>query len=221
MLSWGIWGPTEQRHVMVEPTGVGLLGRPEARLREARAALAGKAPVRFHADDDLSVHVAALDLSLRYQMEPWPWTQDPPAATAYPRLPTDTDELLLAYLEIVGLHPQDCYGVATTIREQQSGRVLPGEPVRGDAAGFVTLVHRDDDDYEAGRRRFAEWCELAVGIRLVDERETVEAFVRWGNRALKLKNMDTMGIGAFRDHKVGQHQDVNFYPYCAGPKPRP
>ena len=220
VLSWGVWGPAEQRHVMVEPTGVGLLGRPEARLGEARSALARSAPTRFEADDDLSVHVAALDLSLRYQLEPWPWTQDPPTATAYPWLPGDTDELLLAYLEIVGLHPQDCYGVATTIREQQSGRVLPGDAVRGDAAGLVTVVHRDDDDYEAGRRRFAEWCQLEVGCQLVDEREPVEAFVRWGVRAMKLKNIDTMGLGTYREHKVGQSMDVDFYPYCAGPRPR-
>ena len=179
------------------------------------------APTRFGADDDLSVHVAGLDLSLRYQFEPWPWTQAPPAATAYPSLPGDTDELLLAYLEIVGVAPQDCYGVATTVREQQSGRVLPGEPVRGDAAGFVTVVHLDDDDYEAGRRRFADWCQLEVGGQLVDEREPVEAFVRWGVRAMKLKNIDTMGLGTYREHKVGQSMDVDFYPYCAGPRPRP
>ena len=108
-----------------------------------------------------------------------------------------------------------------SIREQQSGRVLPGDPVRGDAAGIVAVVHRDDDGYESGRRRFAEWCELEVGCRLVDERETVEALVRWGNRALKLKTIDTMGLGAFRDNKVGQAQDTSFYHYCAGPRPRP
>lgn len=220
-LEWGLFGMAPQRHVMVEPAGIELIGRPEARLREARAALARSAPTRFRADDDLSVHVAALDLSVAFQVEPWPWTQGRPPTTRYPGVPADTDELLLAYLEIVGVGPADCFGVSTTVRDQQAGRVLPGDTVRGDAAGLATVVHFDHDDFAEGRRRFAAWCDDVVGAVLVDRRQPVDAIDRWGVRALKLKNLDTMGLGTYREHDVGQEMDTAFYLYSAGPKPTP
>jgi hypothetical protein len=165
--------------------------------------------------------VVVLDASLRALLDGVDWTGTAPAATAYPSLPLDAEELLLAYIEIVGIHPQDCYGVATSIREQQTARVPPGEPTRGDAASVATLVHRDHDSYEDGRARFAEWCALEVGTRLVDEREAVDGVQRWGAKAVKLKNLDTLGLGDYRQHGVGDAVDTAFYPYCAGPAPRP
>lgn len=220
VLSWGAFGPPGQRSVMVEPTGVRVLGRADAGLRAGRAALVGAAPVRsLAADADGPVRVAVLDPSLRPLLEPYPWTAPPPVVTTHPDLPVDADELLVAYLEIVGIDPGDTYGVALTVREQQSATVAADAGDRGDAASLVTVVHRDREAYAEGRERFARWSAEAVGTTLVDQREPVDAVQRWGNRALKVKNVDTMGLGTFRDQGVGQAQDVAFYPYCAGPRP--
>jgi hypothetical protein len=223
ILDWGVFGPPNQRSVMVEPSGLRLLGRNDAGLREARSALARAAPVRFTASDSdgLPVRVEVLDASLRPLLETRPWTSSSPT-TAYGDLPYDADELLTAYLAIVGVDPGDCYGVSTSIREQQSGMVTSGsDPERGDAASIATIVYRDRDAYEDGRERFAVWGRDECGTAFVDQREAVDAIQRWGNRALKVKNIDTMGLGTFRDHKVGQAQDQAFYPYCAGPRPTP
>lgn len=223
VLDWGVFGPPGQRSVMVEPSGVQLLGRNDAGLREARSELARHAPLRSKADDadDLSVRVEVLDPSLRTVCETHPWTGPPPAETAYPDLPADADELLIAYLGIVGVDPGDCYGVSTSIRDQQSAPVVSGDPDRASVASLVTVVYRDRDAYEDGRARFARWSADETGTTFVDEREAVGGIERWGNRALKGKNLDTMGLGTFRDQNVSQSQDVQFYPYCAGPRPRP
>ncbi|QYG93330.1 hypothetical protein HC251_13450 [Iamia sp. SCSIO 61187] len=225
VLDWGVFGPPQQRSVMVEPSGVQVLGRNDAGLREARSTLARGAPLRCLAAeaDDLPIRVEVLDPSLRSLIEPHPWTGSPPELTAYPDLPVDADELLRAYLEIVGVDPGDCYGVSTSIREQQSAPVVPsaGDTERGDAASLVTLVYRDRDAYEDGRERFAVWSRDETGTVFVDEREAVDSVQRWGNRALKVKNVDTIGLGTFREHNVGQEMDVQLYPYCAGPRPTP
>lgn len=223
VLDWGVFGPPQQRSVMVEPTGLWVLGRADAGLRDARAALAGAAPLRCSPDDveDLPVRVEVLDAALRAVSESRAWTDDPGRDTAYPDLPLDADELLTAYLEIVGVDPIDCYGVSTSVHQQQSAPVVVGDPERATVASVATVVYRDRDAYEDGRERFARWSREEAGTTFVDEREAVAALERWGNRALKAKNLDTMGLGTFRDQDVGQGQDVQFYPYCAGPTPRP
>jgi len=202
---------------------VRVLGRADAGLRDARAALARSAPLRCLAAeaDGWPVRVEVLDPTLRTVTERHPWTEPPPEATAYPDLPADADELLTAYLEIVGVDPGDCYGATTSIRDQQSAPVLAGDPERASAASVVTLVYRDRDVYAEGRARFARWSAEETGTTFVDEREAVDGIERWGNRALKVKNVDTMGLGTFREHGVGQAQDMAFYPYCAGPRPSP
>lgn len=225
VLDWGVFGPPQQRSVMVEPSGLRVLGRADAGLRDARAALAAAAPLRCSPDDveDLPVRVEVLDAALRAVSDGRPWTDDPAVGeTAYPDLPRDAEELLTAYLEIVGIDPGDCYGVSTSVHQQQSAPVLPtaGEPERATVASVATIVYRDRAAYEDGREAFARWSREETGTTFVDEREAVGAVERWGNRALKAKNLDTMGLGTFREQNMSQGQDVQFYPYCAGPRPR-
>ncbi len=223
ILDWGLVGPPEPRSVKVEPQGLHVLGRADAGLRAAREGLARAAPLRCRAEDveELPVRVEVLDASLRPLLDGRPWTDRPPTTT-HPDLPYDAEELLVAYLGIVGVDPGDCYGVSLSIRDQQSATVRGGgDPERGDAATIATLVYRDRDAYEDGRERFARWSAEETGTTFVDEREPLDAIQRWGNRALKVKNVDTLGLDTFREHQVGQAQDMAFYPYCAGPRPRP
>ena len=93
---------------------------------------------------------------------------------AFPYLPLTPQELLRAYLEIVGVAPQDSYGVQVTydkqldlmgrtstsshVRKTTGGDELPcadGKPrVRMHGGAHVVLTYRDSPAYAEGRRRW-------------------------------------------------------------------
>ncbi len=114
-----------------------------------------------------------------------------PVPSPFPNLPSTPQELLRAYLEIVGVRPVDCYAVEVTEDEarniqgvSQKGFVTistnrgdeqpcaDGKPRRRLTAGScAVLVYRDHPDYAEGRARWSAYerdvllTALSHGIR--------------------------------------------------------
>jgi hypothetical protein len=221
VLEWGLYGPAGQRAMGVWPLGVRVLARSDAGTAAARSAMAKAAPVRYHAGDDLSVRVDLLDAGVMAFAPQRPWTDPPPTMTEYPRLPVDAEELLLAYLEIVGVVPVDCYGVSISVVEQQYAPVQAPTTDRASAASSVAIVLRDRDAYEHGRERFEDWLEQQVQFDLRVLRKGVDGIERWGNRAVKVGVFHQVGLGTYRDLGFGKGLDGDTYQYCAGERPVP
>jgi hypothetical protein len=124
--------------------------------------------------------------------------QRPYLPSPFPYLPLTPQELLRAYLEIVGVAPQDSYGAQVTydlpldlmarsstsshVRKTTGGDELPcadGKArVRMHGGAHVVLVYRDSPAYASGRERFAAYeaevlqADLSRGI---DPRRPVPA----------------------------------------------
>lgn len=110
----------------------------------------------------------------------------PPRVPApLPHLPSTPQELLLAYLEVVGLQPQDCYAASPTRTTESPGLgdlgpagvsrgwKLPKQPcadgqerVRLNAAEHVLVAYRDAPQYAAGRDRWAAYEREVLHARL-------------------------------------------------------
>lgn len=121
-----------------------------------------------------------------------PRPQRPPEAPSpFPYLPSSGQEVLTAYLEIVGVRPADCYAAQVTIdRFRECGEVrnrtdgqlsmatlkltdaveLPcadGTPRRRLHAGTrVVIAYRDSPAYADGRRRWADYQRDVLFARL-------------------------------------------------------
>lgn len=114
-----------------------------------------------------------------------PWRYGPPRTPApLPHLPSGWQELMTAYLEIVGVHPGDCYGAQVTrsrdgdladlsfasFRKNFSRPKLPcadGTPrQRMQAAEHVVIAYRDRAEYAAGRERWQAYQHDVLGARL-------------------------------------------------------
>jgi hypothetical protein len=114
-----------------------------------------------------------------------PWRWGPPRVPSpLPHLPSSPQELLTAYLEVVGVHSADCYGVQVTrgreggvadlslasIRKNFERPELPcadGVPrMRFQTAEQVVLAYRDRDEYRAGRERWAAYQRDVLRARL-------------------------------------------------------
>ena len=106
----------------------------------------------------------------------------PHLPSRFPYLPLTPQELLRAYLGIVGVAPQDSYGVQVTydrrrdlmdrsstsshVRKTTGGDELPcadGKPrVRMHGGAHVVLTYRDSPVYAEGRRRWAAYEEAVL-----------------------------------------------------------
>jgi len=106
----------------------------------------------------------------------------PPVPSPFPYLPSTPQELLRAYLEVVGIQPQDCYSAQATVdraRALQQGGLMttnlgPKQPVadgkermRSHGCEQVVVVYRDAPAYAAGRERWTayEADVLLAGLR--------------------------------------------------------
>ena len=105
----------------------------------------------------------------------------PPAPSPFPYLPATPQELLRSYLEVVGLHPSDCYSAQATVDRPfpliQGGffstNVGPKQPcadgkerMRTHGCEEVVVVYRDRPEYVAGRERWAAYASDVLQARL-------------------------------------------------------
>jgi len=105
----------------------------------------------------------------------------PPAPSPFPYLPATPQELLRSYLEIVGLHPSDCYSAQATVDHPfplvQGGffstNVGPKQPcadgqdrMRTRGCEEVVVVYRDRPEYVAGRERWGAYAADVLQARL-------------------------------------------------------
>jgi hypothetical protein len=120
-----------------------------------------------------------------------------PAPSPFPYLPSTPQELLQAYLEVVGVQPHDCYSAQATVnrpRELTQGGVMttnlgPKQPcadgkarMRSHGCSLVVVVYRDAPAYAEGRERWARY-----------EREVLQAGLRKGIAARPvISNLDDM-----------------------------
>src|SRR3954453_6612714 len=92
-----------------------------------------------------------------------------------PHLPTDAQELLSAYVEVVGLRPEDCYGVQLT--RGREGVVadlslaslrqnFSADKSRFHATEHVVLAYRDSEALREGRARWSAYQRDVLRARL-------------------------------------------------------
>ena len=112
--------------------------------------------------------------------------QRPPLPSPFAYLPLTPQELLRAYLEIVGIDPADAYSAQVThdrsfdlmgrtstsshVRRTGGGPDLPcadGKPRKRMAGGHhIVVVYRDKPEYLVGRARFDAYAETELQVHL-------------------------------------------------------
>ena len=111
----------------------------------------------------------------------------PPVPSPFPYLPATPQELLRAYLEVVGVQPSDCYSAQATVAppaRARAGRLAetnlgPKQPcadgeerMRTRGCEHVVIVYRDRPEYVEGRTRWAAYqadvlqADLSKGLGL-------------------------------------------------------
>ncbi|MEV4421936.1 hypothetical protein AB0L40_18420 [Patulibacter sp. NPDC049589] len=141
-------------------------------------AAAPLAPLR--ADD---VHLEVLNWSAVADAQHPRIHHPPPVPSPFPYLPGTPEELLRAYLEVVGVRATDCYAAQATVdrpRELRQGGLLttntgPEQPcadgrgrMRTHGAEQVVIAYRDAPAYAAGRER---WLAYQRDVLLADLRK--------------------------------------------------
>ncbi|KRB78327.1 hypothetical protein ASE01_03350 [Nocardioides sp. Root190] len=181
--------------IVLHPAGmaVGAVGR----MRAAR-------PLALAPRED--VHVAVLNwLEIRKVVMPRT-DRRPVVPSPFPYLPSTPQELLQAYLAIVGLRPRDCYSAQVT--QDQPGNILGGtahvtttsaekEPAadgemrkRFRGGSRVVVAYRDAPEYAEGRARWAAYerdvlqAQLWVGTAVRAPLDAQSAFDRGALGAL-------------------------------------
>lgn len=130
-------------------------------------------------DGVAGTHVEVMNWgAVRRAVHPRP-QKGPETPSPFPYLPSTPQELLLAYLDVVGLRPQDCYGAEVTIDETTAygpktstdGESLSADDLRGGGylefgcadgkprtrlhgGTLVVLSYRDRPEYAEGRERW-------------------------------------------------------------------
>src|SRR3954451_5386470 len=143
-----------------------LAAAQEQLLAEAPLALATAPP--FHVEILDWESVAAWVAPSRYT--------PPRTPSPLPHLPSRWEELTDAYLEVVGVRSEDCYGVQATRAGTKSDLAdLSLASFRSNASGghelihaaeLVVIVYRDRAEYEAGRTRWRAYQDEAPRARL-------------------------------------------------------
>jgi hypothetical protein len=174
--------------------GVLLLTRPSAAVTRAQEEMMAEAPLALAARPVLPFHLEILDWEA---VAAWvaPDRNGPPRCPSpLPHLPSSWQELMTAYLEVVGVRPEDAYGVQVTRADTVRGladlslasarknlRAAPELPSadgtarrRLQAAEHVVLAYRDRAEYQDGRARWRTYQEEVLRARL-DHRSDVRA----------------------------------------------
>lgn len=105
----------------------------------------------------------------------------PPVPSPFPYLPATPQELLRAYLDVVGVRPDDCYSAQATVDTPtqlvqggfMSTNLGPKQPcvdgkdrMRTRGGEHVVFVYRDRPEYAAGRQRWDAYMWEVLQARL-------------------------------------------------------
>lgn len=166
--------------------GALVLSRPSAAVARAREEMMAEAPLALPTQPVLPFHAEILDWEA---VAAWvaPNRNGPPRTPSpLSHLPNSWQELMTAYLEVVGVRPEDAYGVqvtrADTVRgladlslasARQNLRSAPKLPSadgtdrrRMQVAEHVVLSYRDRAEYQDGRARWRAYQEEVLRARL-------------------------------------------------------
>ena len=197
----------------------------------AQAQMAAEAPLLLGDDVRAGVHSEVLNWAAVARAV-HPRLQHPPASPSpFPYLPSTPQELLRAYLEIVGVRPTDCYSAQVTIDEPYAltGRIAMGTSNVGSAqpcadgkdrrrmhgARRIVVTYRDRSDYAEGRDRWNRYqdevlfshLERATDVRkpVLPDELPQNAILRVGARALNIAEKAT---------SIGEWEPPPPYRYC-------
>lgn len=161
-------------YTMVHVVGVQVLGPAE--LPDAARRFVADGPLRLPPGDPAGVHVEVLNWRA-IALAVHPDSQAPrPVPSPFPHLPSTPQELLTAYLQVVGVHPSDTYAASVTedrprdLRTRSSGWITKGtnrgaalpcadgrERPRIHGGAVVVIAYRDRPAYAEGRSRWGAY----------------------------------------------------------------
>src|SRR4051794_4249795 len=150
----------------------GVLQFTRTSLEDAQRAMAAEAPLA-RLDSPFQLEILDWEAVAAYNS---PFRYGPARIPApLPHLPTDFHELLTAYIEVVGLRPEDCYGVQATRTTEGMLADLSlasfrknwnTDKARCHAAEHLVLTYRDSEGYREGRARWAAYQADVLKARL-------------------------------------------------------
>jgi hypothetical protein len=152
--------------------GILLFTRPSASITAAQQAMTAEAPLPI---EPPPFHVEILDWEA---VMAWvsPHRYGPHRVPSpLPHLPSTWQELLGAYVQVVGVRSEDTYGVQVTRTADRSladlsmashAKNLRGRHELMHVAEHVVIAYRDSADYEAGRARWRAYQDAVLRARL-------------------------------------------------------
>jgi hypothetical protein len=165
--------------------GALILSRPSPALERAHTELRAEAPIELPPTPALPFYVEILDWEAVAAWVAPDRLRDARVPSPLAHLPGDWQELLLAYLEIVGVRSEDCYGAQPTrtawtaglgdLSAARLGKLgTPGKRVcadgkareRLDATEHVIFAYRDRPEYAGGRARWRAYQDEVLHARL-------------------------------------------------------
>lgn len=216
---WYMGQAETTRMVTVEPVGVRIMW--QATPGRQPPFLPSFAPVPYAPEQAPPAHVALLDWSPIALAIQRVWTDPPADPNGFPHLPTTPQELLSQYLRVVGVRPEDSYGVSTSVTGQQSGFFTRAglDAERGQACSLITAVYRDRPEYQEGRARFEQYRAEVLRMPLGVERTEVGRFERMAYGGMKVYLRHQVGDDLYQELGGDDMYDSDTYPYLAGPPP--
>jgi hypothetical protein len=180
------FGVTRLMHVRASDTDAGkswsahvdgalVLSRPSAAVTRAHEQMMAEAPLTLAARPVLPFHVEILDWEA---VAAWvaPDRHGPPRTPSpLPHLPSSWQELMTAYLEVVGVRPEDSYGVQVTRAASSQGLAdISLASARKNfrtaklihAAELVVVAYRDRAEYQEGRARWRAYQDEVLRAKL-------------------------------------------------------
>jgi hypothetical protein len=179
--------------------GALVLGRPSPALERAHAEMLSEAPLALPTRPELPFHLEILDWEAVAAWVAPDRFREARVPSPVPCLPGDWKELLVAYLEVVGLRSEDCYGVQPTrsawsawsaglgdlsaaglgtLRSPGKRACVDGKArERLNATEHVVVAYRDRPAYQEGRARWRAYQEEVLHARLdhrTDKRPPIE-----------------------------------------------
>jgi hypothetical protein len=231
MRSYG-GGAEQSGELCAVVSGVAVLHAPSARAVEVRRRMEAEQPV-VRAPGPGRLRVDRLDWGAVGERVHPLVNGTPSVPSPEPHLPSSPQELLLAYLEVVGIDSADCAGASVVTDDRTIANAFalgPSLPVadgtprrRSHGAQEVVVVYRDTPEYEAGRARWARYQSEVLRARLThatDRRATLDLPTRADNVIGVVSNMVEAVVSPIdwldRVEGSGEPPFVAF-PYCWPP----